>query len=91
MTPPELDAAVGRIKEEIQRCEPLYNVRCAPSDLRILLDALREARRQAFEEAAQKVKGMIDSDWTAAEPSAKNEALDFAAYLISELAAKEQS
>ena len=45
MTPNDIDAAVGRIKEEIQRCEPLYNVRCAPSDLRLVLDALAEAER----------------------------------------------
>lgn len=61
------------------------------ADLRLVLDALRDARRQAFEEAKQKVKELISSGWSAAEPSARNEALDFAAFHIGELAAKEQS
>lgn len=53
--------------------------------------ALKDARRQAFEEAEQRVKELIPSDWDAAEPNARNEALDFAAYLINELAAKERA
>jgi hypothetical protein len=78
----ELAQARERLEKRLRpgRLSQHCHIECA--DLRIVLDALREARRQAFEEIASHLEGM---GWS--RPMGGYDA----AQLIRALAAKEQS